>query len=463
MVSQLGDKDKGRQNFFTQHNSCTRIDVFEELNPTNEAALRQFFRRLGAPQYVDEVIIPTLRLGDASVYATVRDRPWPPWGLGARTFSAVCIVHNVAPESWALSPVFTADEEGTNIGLIGALYKEVLEALAVSRTAEVCYLAAEGSVLADRVLERNGFRRDDDVFLTEHARYFTYRAPAHELLTNLQLDAVSVPDLLAYDFSAEVLDRNAIYHLGILLGARPGLTDRQRPEIIDLARGGHASKPGGVPGGTGTDLGTDQFGGLLGELPYVSLGRFLGSDAESLMRNVLEREEKFQPATVLPFGSTSPFVDERRRRGRTLDEVGFIYDAFVDRLKGALPGALSRMGIEGFPVGRIELQITASGDGDYYRMHRDADAESTRALSFVYFFNAEPRRFFGGELRLYDDRGVEGVAHANCSQLLTPRQDMLVIFPSRLPHELLPVRVPSQKFADGRFTLNGWIHRAEKC
>ncbi len=95
-------------------------------------------------------------------------------------------------------------------------------------------------------------------------------------------------------------------------------------------------------------------------------------------------------------------------------------------------------------------------------MHRDADAESTRELSFVYFFHAEPRQFYGGELRLYDNRRVRGVAHADSSQLLSPRQDMLVIFPSDAPHELLPVRVPSGQFSDSRFTINGWIHRADE-
>jgi Rps23 Pro-64 3,4-dihydroxylase Tpa1-like proline 4-hydroxylase len=35
-----------------------------------------------------------------------------------------------------------------------------------------------------------------------------------------------------------------------------------------------------------------------------------------------------------------------------------------------------------------------------------------------------------------------------------------VFFPSQSEHEILPVRVPSRAFGDGRFTVNGWIHRA---
>jgi Rps23 Pro-64 3,4-dihydroxylase Tpa1-like proline 4-hydroxylase len=116
-----------------------------------------------------------------------------------------------------------------------------------------------------------------------------------------------------------------------------------------------------------------------------------------------------------------------------------------------------------FPLGRIEIQMTASGDGDYFRMHRDGDDTSTRALSFVYFFHREPRRFSGGELRIFDSELVEDQpVPTDRSQILSPRQDVLVLFPSNNEHELLPVRVPSNSFGDSRFTVNGWIHRAQR-
>lgn len=452
---------RGSHSFYGERNSRTRIDVFTELTPTSSAALREFFRRLGAPGYMEEVLLPTLELGDSQIFCAVRDRPWPPWGLGARTISAVCEVHSVAPDSWAISPMFMGDEEVTNVGLACALYKELLETLAVSETAEVCYLAAEGSVLADHVLRANHFRRDDDVVLTEKARYFTYRTTAKELLKRLDLDERSTPDLLAHDFPESVLTTNALFHQSILLASRAEfLHDYIIPEVIGLGRGGHASKPGGVPGGTGTDLGTDQFGPPEDIFPYVSLGSFLGEARSKLLEQVLSRENKFEPATVHHEGSDKPVVDERMRRGKVLNEVDFIEKEFVDKLKGVLPQALDRLGGTGFPVGPIEIQVTASTDGDYYRMHRDADSTSTCELTFVYFFYREPRGFSGGELRLYDDRNVRGKAHADSSQLLSPRQDMLAIFPSRYPHELLPVRVPSHDFGDSRFTVNGWIHRA---
>jgi Rps23 Pro-64 3,4-dihydroxylase Tpa1-like proline 4-hydroxylase len=153
-------------------------------------------------------------------------------------------------------------------------------------------------------------------------------------------------------------------------------------------------------------------------------------------------------------------VNERVRRSKTLDDLGSSEGLFTTKLKESLEEVLARLGEPGFPVGRIEIQATASGDGDYFRMHQDADEESTRAISFVYFVYREPRRFSGGELRLFETSIVEGKPMpTDRGQTLMPRQNSIVFFPSRHEHEVLPVRVPTKEFADSRFTINGWIHR----
>ena len=42
---------------------------------------------------------------------------------------------------------------------------------------------------------------------------------------------------------------------------------------------------------------------------------------------------------------------------------------------------------------------------------------------------------------------------------IVPETDTLVVFPSWMSHEVLPVRVPSGAWIDRRFTINCWIHR----
>jgi len=165
---------------------------------------------------------------------------------------------------------------------------------------------------------------------------------------------------------------------------------------------------------------------------------FLGSRRRELLDYVLSQEQQFTPATV-SLGATRA-VMEGVRRARVLESLGNFDRLFLDSLKPQV----CKLGLE---FGRIELQITASNDGDYFRMHQDGGPDDTREITFVYFLHGEPRRFSGGELRIRDSK-------------VTPCGDTLVLFPSCSVHEVLPVQVASGAFADSRFTVNGWIHRS---
>jgi hypothetical protein len=453
--------------FFDERNQMTRIDILEQVGNHELAALREFARRIGAPHLIDEVILPILHEGDSQIVIAVQDRPWPPWGLGARRISALCQTHLVSDASHAISPVHVTDADLTNIGMISAVFKEALEQLAVDPRAEICYLVAEGSTLVDHVLTSLGFTRTEDVFVTWAGRYYTYRAPVGEVLKNLGLDQLGTADLLAHDMPSTLLEKNALFHQTMLDGARAewAAEGNLASEIARLVRGGHASKPGGVPSGSGrfpldpSEFVTDPF--------FVWISNLLGGGVTDpvpvsrLVDYAVRQEPNFTPASVVPAGAPGVVVDERLRRARTLDDLGEFEAQLTDRIKAQLQTVFQRLHMQPFPIGRIEMQLTASGDGDYFRLHRDTDEQDTRALSFVYFFHGEPRRFSGGELRIYPSRVVGGqVRMADHAHTLSPRQDAIVFFPPLNDHEILPVRVPSGQFADSRFTINGWIHRA---
>lgn len=452
--------------FFDGRNQSIRIDLFEEVTDHEEVALRSFFRRIGTPELLDEVVLPTLRGGDSQLIAAVQDRPWPPWGLGARTIVALCQTEAVSDASYSVSPVYVTDADLTNVGLISAVYKEALEQLSINPRGDVSYLVAEGSTLSDRLMRATGFKKSEDVFVTWNARYYSYFAPAEEVLDHLCLRELSTPDLLAHDHPDRWLEKNAIFHQMIYLASRAELLpDALVPsEIIRLVRGGHASKPGGVPGGTGRfpfdpgELITNPF--------YTWVSNLLGDGIKGapsvsrLMEHTLDSKKRFVPATIREPDGSSDVINERMRRASTLDDLGEFTSLFEDKIKHHLQEVLQRIGMKPFPLGRVEMQITASSDGDYFRLHRDTDGTDTREVSFVYFFHGEPRRFSGGELRIYPTRMYEGrLEPADHAATLSPRQDSIVFFPSLNDHELLPVRVASGDFADGRFSVNGWIHR----
>ena len=98
--------------------------------------------------------------------------------------------------------------------------------------------------------------------------------------------------------------------------------------------------------------------------------------------------------------------------------------------------------------------------GEFFHAHNDNGSPTTanRLVSYVYYFRARSSGFFGGELKLYNSRvenGVDLIGHD--FHLISPKDNSIVFFPSRIWHEVLPTYVPSGAFCNSRFTVNGWI------
>ena len=150
------------------------------------------------------------------------------------------------------------------------------------------------------------------------------------------------------------------------------------------------------------------------------------------------------------------------RRSRVLMELGAQEEMILARVKSALPLVVEKLGMQEFNISGIEAQITASNDGDFFRLHDDNGSEgvSARHLTFVYFFHREPRQFEGGELHLHNAHLDDGAYVSDGTfETIVPQQNRITFFPCELQHEITAVKCPSQRFADSRFTLNGWLHR----
>src|SRR4051794_23792998 len=117
------DANSGR---FHDKNDEMRIDVFDKLDEAVRVAVVTFFRKTGHAHLFEEWLAPTLKGGEAAVVVAVRDRAWPPWGIGAQNIEALCEIYPAGERTYALTPVFTTNENGSNIGLITAVYKEAL-------------------------------------------------------------------------------------------------------------------------------------------------------------------------------------------------------------------------------------------------------------------------------------------------------------------------------------------------
>jgi Rps23 Pro-64 3,4-dihydroxylase Tpa1-like proline 4-hydroxylase len=109
-----------------------------------------------------------------------------------------------------------------------------------------------------------------------------------------------------------------------------------------------------------------------------------------------------------------------------------------------------------------DLAITASGHGDFFGPHRDdigplATPETlTRRVSLAFHLNSVPKRFEGGELRLYDYRVFnEESVPANTFVALEPEDNTLIAFLSGTRHDVASVRFEDNEFAGRRFSITG--------
>jgi predicted 2-oxoglutarate/Fe(II)-dependent dioxygenase YbiX len=198
---------------------------------------------------------------------------------------------------------------------------------------------------------------------------------------------------------------------------------------------------------------------------FVKTDFLTKSELRRLTKYVLTHEADFTASTVIPDGVPDPASDPSYRKSRVLYELEEYGTLIKDRLIDLLPEVLSVFRREAFPLAKIDTQITASNDGDFFKVHQDNSSMEPldiplRELSYVYYFHSEPKAFKGGQLRIYDsENGAVQNSEKRRARTITPRQNTLVLFPSSYDHEVLPVSCPTAKFAHSRFTVNGWMIR----
>jgi hypothetical protein len=194
---------------------------------------------------------------------------------------------------------------------------------------------------------------------------------------------------------------------------------------------------------------------------FVKTDFLTKKELRGLTRYVLTHEPDFTDSTVIPDGVPDPATDTSYRKSRVLYELGEYGPLIKERLLKLLPDVLRTFDREAFPIAHIDTQITASNDGDFFKVHQDNSSTmpidiSYRELSFVHYFHSEPKSFSGGQLRIYQSENGDSELRA---KTIVPRQNTLVLFPSSYDHEVLPVKCPTAKFANSRFTVNGWLIR----
>jgi hypothetical protein len=269
-------------------------------------------------------------------------------------------------------------------------------------------------------------------------------------------------------------------YLVMLEGLRPDAA-RVAPEILqfldDLLDDGDAPAPG-------TPIARSRWWGSAYDAPPPRLRPWTAgdggpSDASGYrarylrIENVLEpaehallleyagrHEPEFQPGMVFPADpSRAGVVNSDVRRARDKKMLEPVWAFFEPRLRQLLPQVRWTLGVPWFPLAGIERRLVVHADGDFFGMHTDSGrpAVATRRITAVYYFHAMPKRFSGGELRLYDGVLRDGhFAPGGTYTDLEPLDNSLVFFPAELYHEVRPVRADRTDFRESRFTVNMW-------
>jgi Rps23 Pro-64 3,4-dihydroxylase Tpa1-like proline 4-hydroxylase len=189
---------------------------------------------------------------------------------------------------------------------------------------------------------------------------------------------------------------------------------------------------------------------------YVQIDHFLSpAEHKRLLNYTLQQRKAFVPTT------TSTNVNNYRE-SMVLHSFPEFSDILSQKVAAVVPDILNKLGQPPFTIDQIEAQLTAHNDGNFYKIHNDSGCPitATRELTYVYYFNREPKSFTGGELVIYDSKIQNNYfVQAESFKAVEPRNNSIVFFLSRCMHEVLPVKCPSQAFADSRFTINGWVRR----
>jgi len=192
---------------------------------------------------------------------------------------------------------------------------------------------------------------------------------------------------------------------------------------------------------------------------YLHLENLLPAEQVSaLIDFVRSNEAQLQPSGVL----AAPGDEHVEvRRSKTLFALDEIWPFFEQQLHGLLPTIRKELGIPWFQLHHVERQLTVHEDGDFFGLHNDSGGPqvATRALTWVYYFNCEPKGFEGGALRIYDSVERDGILYAGDDFIeLEPTSNSVIFFPPWVHHEVLPVRSAASGLEGCRMTVNGWFH-----
>ncbi|MEZ0608779.1 2OG-Fe(II) oxygenase [Fibrella sp. WM1] len=178
-----------------------------------------------------------------------------------------------------------------------------------------------------------------------------------------------------------------------------------------------------------------------------------------LLDFTLKNEANYELSKIAKRGHKA--IDLAQRKSLTSFELGDFKGLFINQINEHCSELFHCLSMAPFSIKKYEFQLSAHGDGAFFKQHIDtaahkADGESSRAISMVFYYYSEPKGFEGGELVIHPLPFLPG---HDQPVIISPLNNSLVAFPSMAPHEVLPVSTNRSVFDHYRFSVNCWLHK----
>jgi Rps23 Pro-64 3,4-dihydroxylase Tpa1-like proline 4-hydroxylase len=199
---------------------------------------------------------------------------------------------------------------------------------------------------------------------------------------------------------------------------------------------------------------------------------FSKKESEKILAEAIKNKSSYRVGAI---------ADERESNKNSLkyrDNLSSYYDEIYikDRTQSELLSSIDKLMNDenfgeilssfAFPVNLFNTtnfhvtQVSRYGDqGQRYKYHTDFDGKG-RIVTLVYYFHKEPKKYKGGEIQFTRSPISKGkVIDKNETPItITPENNMMVIFGSKVAHTVLPTISP-KTFDKGRFSANIWVGR----
>lgn len=195
--------------------------------------------------------------------------------------------------------------------------------------------------------------------------------------------------------------------------------------------------------------------------PFILLDSFLSrSHHQSLLDLVQNNIDHFIPAPTSNVNGTNKLTDFRSAIELPNDKIKSIREWFLELVFKSVKSQLHQLDIKKFKPSYKEMNLTASVDGNYFKIHTDnylIKKRGGRILSFVYYFHQTPCQFTSGDLLLFDT-DTENNSHDMNYTRITPINNRLICFPSDRYHCITKVHMKNHNLLQSRLTLHGCYH-----